>query len=229
MRNTAHLIDTKMGKNTNAKVETPIEKNVSRATVLAKKRGGKGVERISPPTKLSDKAKPVLRNKFDPIEAANANLKRVKPSFNIWLREDVEKLKSAHAKYSTTPTDKQAIAAINNAIHTIKGNATILGCEAASMLASPLTDLFEGCNEYSKLQPVLTLALNSIYHAVELNISVDDPILSDTVNVLRALSSSCKVGKNKQTNQAAGSASCATGSICDSSATCPGSCPGSGA
>ena len=234
MGNSAHLIDINWKITTNVEVDTSVAKKVAKATALAKKLGEKGFERISPPTKLSDKAKPIRRSNFNPIQAAEKNLKHISPGFKVWLDEDLAKLKLAFQNYSKNPESKKMFTALSHAIHTIKGNAPILGCDAAGMLASPLTDLFEGCAEYSKMRPVLTLALNSIYHAMEYNISKDDPTLLDTISVLSALKTSCTSALNKQTDQAAGSASCATRppkgapSNSGSCANCPGTCPGSG-
>lgn len=234
MGNVALLVDINWDKNTNIEVDTKVAAKVAKATSLAKKLGKKGFERISPPIKLSNKAKPIRRPKFDPIEEAENNLKQVSTGFKMWLEGDLAKLKLAFRNYATNPDNKELFTALSDAIHTIKGNAPILGCDAAGMLASSLTDLFEGCADYSKMRTILTLALNSIYHAMEHNVSKNDPVLLDTIDVLTTLKSKCKSAIKKKTNQAAGSESCTTGTPtlpsfkCISSTECPGACPGSG-
>ena len=221
-------------------IDKKIAEKVAKATALAKRLGPAGFEYISPPIKLGDKSKPIRRPKFNPIEAAEKNLKQVSAGFKIWLNEDLDKLKTAFKNYSTDPENKTKFASLSATIHTIKGNAPILGCEPAGMLASPLTDLLESCADYSKMKPVLTLAISSIYHAMEQTFEIDDPILLDTINVLAGLKSSCtqtmqaKQAQETKEIQAAGSASCTGGtkscaaSSCTSSINCPGTCPGSG-
>lgn len=176
-------------------IDEVVAAKVAKATALAEKLGPKGFEFVTPSSKLSDKVKPSRNPKFDPIEAANKNLKRLSSGFKLWLKDDLLALKQAFKIYTADPDNADKFQSLNHAIHTIKGNASILGCEAAGMLASPLTDLLEGCADYTKMRPVLTLAVSSICHTLETDVPINDPILLDTINVLIQLKSSCQKGE----------------------------------
>lgn len=184
-------------KTASGDIDEIVAAKVAKATALAEKLGPKGFVKVTPPHKLCDKVKLSRNPKFDPIEAAEKNLKRLSSGFKLWIQDDLSALKRAFNIYTNDPSNVDKLQSLNHAIHTIKGNASILGCEAAGLLACPLTNLLEGCSDYAKMQPVLALAVSSICHAMETNVPIDDPVLLDTINVLSQLKSSCQKSKVK--------------------------------
>ncbi|MCF6302774.1 MAG: Hpt domain-containing protein [Devosiaceae bacterium] len=210
-------------------VDEVVARKVAKATALAKHLGAKGYEYVTPPIDLRRKAKPVLRPKFNPIEAAESHLKTLSSGFKFWLLEDMDKLRSAVKEYENAETDKAAFHNLSRCVHTIKGNAPILGCDSAGMIACPLTDLMEGCSEHKKARPILALAINAICQAIEQNTPANDPALGETIAMLNQLNSQCVAAKTalkkpkKKTAQAAGKANC---SSCTplASQSCPGTC-----
>ncbi len=174
-------------------IDKIVAAKVAKATALSKKLGSKGYEVVTPPFKLSDKVKPSRNPRFNPIEAADKNLGRLSSGFKLWLKDDLAALKQAFDIYTADPDNADKFHSLSHVIHTVKGNAPILGCDAAGMLASPLTNLLEGCADYSKMRPVLALAVGSICHAMETNLPIDDPVLLSTVEVLNQLKSNCQL------------------------------------
>lgn len=215
-------------------IDEPVAQMVAKATTLSRRLGAKGYEYITPPLNLSARAKPITKPKTNPIEAAELQLKVLSSGYKIWLREDMTKLRIASKAYEKASNDTRAFENLNACVHTIKGNAPILGCESAGMIACPLTDLMEGCSEHKKARPILSLAVNAICQAIEHNTPANDPALGETVAMLNQLNSRCSAAKSKaqeeaqKTNQAAGKANCSScaSDVPQRDVPCPQACPG---
>ena len=93
---------------------------------------------IEPPVKLSDKARPMRHKRFDPVTVAEKQLELTAREFSSWLEIDRKNLAATWQRFTEAPKDETAFINLNKAVHVIKGNAPILGCDAAAMLATPL-------------------------------------------------------------------------------------------
>lgn len=216
-------------------VDKIVAAKVAKAWALHKRLGPKGFEKITPPAKLSNKAKANKNPQFNPIESAEKLLKQMSVSFKLWLREDEEKLRISFKAFAKKPTDKTRFDHLNACIHTIKGNAPILGCDAAGMIASPLTDLLEGCTDHKKTVPILALSVSAMCNALTHNTPANNPALGETIKLLQNLNAQCLAEKPKPKSksvtdvkekpQAAGNANCSSCSSASSASQCPGACP----
>ena len=172
-------------------VDQKVAQKVAKATALAKRLGPKGFEMVKPPTQLRQKVRPKSIPGFNPIEAAEKNIERISSGFTLWLQDDMENLTRAYQEYALDPQDTSKFQTLNAAIHTIKGNAPILGYDAVGMMASPLADLMEGCSDHEKAVPILALTLNAISRAIAEKTPIDDEDLAQTIAMLNQLNSQC--------------------------------------
>ncbi len=223
MKNTSKIRNP--GNASGVTVDAGVAEKVEKATRLSERLGISGHEFITPPNPLSEKVKPVHSQNFDPIAAAERQLKQVSVGFRTWLNDDLKALREAFHAYSEDRTNEEKFQALNACIHTIKGNAPILGCEAAGLIADPLCALLEGCSEHKKTQPVLALSVSAICTALQTNPPADDPSIRETSAMLGRLTSVCRSEKehSAQNDQAAGKASCSS-SKCLTGRPCPNIC-----
>ncbi len=207
-------------------IDQKVADKVAKATALAEHLGPAGFEYITPPIKLSDKSKPIRNAKFDPIEAAERQLKQVSSGFGLWLKQDLKNLRHAAENFLENQEDATLFIALNTSIHAIKGNAPILGNDAAGMIASPLSDLMERCSDHRKALPILALSVSAIGQAIEQKTPLDDQELLKMVQMLNGLNSQCVARKNAQEvpqSYAAGSANC-SGKASGISGSCSDTC-----
>lgn len=176
-------------------IDQKVADKVAKATALAKHLGPTGFEYVMPPIKLSDKSKPIPNALFNPIEAAERQLKQVSSGYGIWLKQDLKNLRRATKNFLENQDDMALFTALNACIHAIKGNAPILGNVAAGMVAAPLSDLMERCSDHKKAQPILALSISAIGQAIEQKTSPEDQELLNIVHMLNGLNSQCVTGK----------------------------------
>jgi len=146
---------------------------------------------IEPPVKLSDKARPLRSNRFDPVVAAQRQIELTSREFDNWLKDDQKNLARTWEQFTQTPQSEDAFAALNKAVHVIKGNAPILGSDAASMLATPLAMLLERCTNHDRVKSIIYLAINAICRAIEENLPTSDATLREITLQLNKLNSRC--------------------------------------
>jgi len=162
------------------------------AKTSGKKPGQHGyIVYIEPPVKLSAKARPMYQKKFNPVLAAEKQVEITSKEFGNWLEMDQKTLARTWQHYATTPQDNDAFIALNKAVHVIKGNAPILGCAAAGMLASPLATLLERCTNHHRVESVVYLAINAICTAIEEKLPASDETLKEIAIQLHRLNSRC--------------------------------------
>ncbi len=208
-----------------------------------KKFGKKGFKFVKSPLNLSKKAKPLPPGRFDPIAAAERQTKQLSVGFTMWLQQDLKNLLSTFRTFSQDPNNEENFQLLNNQIHSIKGNAPVMGAQSAGMIACPLSTLLEGCSDHKRAKPIISLSINAICRAIEHKIPPDDKELVELITQLNLLNKNCKLGKaqnakdqaDKKENapsqqlQAAGNASRSTtnecpATKCSSSGTCPDTC-----
>ncbi len=202
---------------------------------------------VKSPLDLSKKVKPLPPGKFDPIAAAERQTKQLSVGFTMWLQQDLKNLLSAFRVFSQDPNNEENFQLLNNQIHSIKGNAPVMGAEAAGMIACPLSTMLEGCADHKRAKPIISLSINAICRAIEHKIPPDDQELLELIAQLNLLNKNCKLGKAKtktetetenikvdktdnasnQPVQAAGSANRSPKNECASSGKCPGTCENS--
>jgi len=193
---------------------------------------------VKSPLDLSKKVKLLPPGKFDPIAAAERQTKQLSVGFTMWLQQDLKNLLSAFRVFSLDPNNEENFQLLNNQIHSIKGNAPVLGAQSAGMIACPLSTMLEGCSDHRRAKPIISLSINAICRAIEYKIPPDDQELVELIAQLNLLNKNCKLEKAKtektltekihdtldQKIQAAGNASRSGANECSSSAACPDAC-----
>jgi len=128
---------------------------------------------------------------FDPVAAAEKQLKATAPNFDNWVHGDRVNLAAAWREFSQAPQDDSAFSTFNKAVHVIKGNAPILGREGAGMLASSLAILLERCSNPDRVETVVALTVNAICTAIDNNLPGADATLREIALQLDELNSRC--------------------------------------
>ncbi len=106
---------------------------------------GEGAEYLTPPTDLRAKApqRPSKRGDRDPVEAAEAALKRMETSFDSWMGEETVRLVTLWSEAEATGYEGEAREAFHRAAHDIKGQAATLGFPLAGRVAGSLCKILE--------------------------------------------------------------------------------------
>jgi chemotaxis protein histidine kinase CheA len=134
-------------------------------------------ERIVPPRMPNEIAKyrDIKGSGVDPVENAERQLSLLSVDFQQWLDDDRRELVEAWAALSADPSDPAAFKRFHRIVHTICGNAAILECEAAGILAKPLTRLLERAPDIAGHTAMIGPAVDAIAAAVSRQTSMDDP------------------------------------------------------
>ena len=165
---------------------------------------------VKSPLNLRRKTGPLRQSKFNPVVAAQRHLDLTAREYNDWLKTDRDNLARAWKNFTNCPQDETTFFALNKAVHVIKGNAPILGCDTAAMLATPLATLLESCTNHDRVESIVYLAINAICTAIEENLPTSDPTIKEIVIQLNKLNAKCL----KVRAQAACSGSNCSGSGC---------------
>lgn len=106
---------------------------------------GEGAEYLTPPTDLRAKApqRPSKQGDRDPVEAAEAALKRMETSFDSWMTEETVRLVTLWNEAEATGYEGEAREAFHRAAHDIKGQAATLGFPLAGRVAGSLCRILE--------------------------------------------------------------------------------------
>jgi hypothetical protein len=205
---TANPVERKLGAPI---LNAPISgATTSDATIVP---GGPGYVYVLPKARLKDKTRPSRLPRFDPIAAAESHVERMAIEFSFWLEKEEKALRTARDRFLKSPGEETAFEDLHRIVHTIKGNAPVLGCEAAGILAAPLSTAMERCTDHKKVQATFQLALTAICSALKSNIPANDPDIVEMAAMLNALNSTCELNKT----QAAGKASNCSSSACSAS------------
>jgi len=215
----------------------------AKATKTSKKPSKGSFKFVKSPLNLAKKVKPLPPGRFDPIAAAERQTKQLSVSFTLWLQHDLKNLLSAFRTFSHDPNNEENFQLLNNQIHSIKGNAPVMGALSAGMIACPLSTMLEGCSDHKQAKPIISLSINAICRAIEHKIPPDDKELLELITQLNLLNKNCRFGKAQnakaqtektltekihetldQKIQAAGNASRSGENEYSSSAACPQSC-----
>jgi hypothetical protein len=151
--------------------------------------GDPGFELIDPPAKLADKTSYITNPNFDPVGAAEAHIKRISVEFSFWLEKEETALRTAGIRFSSEPDSADAFHALSKQVHVIKGNASILGCASASVLADPLARMMERCTQNLEAQSIIKLVVTAICGALKSNTPLNDATLNDLTSTLNSISS----------------------------------------
>lgn len=126
-------------------------------------------------------------NEPHPIDRAERQLNMMKVDFPIWLEEDRKKLVAAWKTLRASPENADAFLAFTSIIHTIKGNAALMGCEIASQLAMPVAHLLEHVPDINHYRQVLDLAVEALSAALQQKSGLGERKLSDVVAAIDAV------------------------------------------
>lgn len=125
-------------------------------------------------------------NEPHPIERAERQMNLMKVDFPLWLEEDRKKLLGAWKTLREKPEDAEAFLAFSAIVHTIKGNAAVLGCEIAGELADPVAHLLEHAPDIEHWRKVLDLAVDALSAALQQKAGFGERKLSDVVAAIDA-------------------------------------------
>ncbi len=126
-------------------------------------------------------------NEPHPIERAERQLNMMKVDFPLWLEEDRKKLVAAWKALRAKPQDAEAFLGFSAIIHTIKGNAAVIGCPIASDLAMPVAHLLEHAPDIEHYRQVLDLAVDALSAALQQKTGLGERKLSDVVAAIDAV------------------------------------------
>lgn len=140
------------------------------------------LEIITPPRLLKDRVKirPAKPGVTDPIKNADNSLMLLQNEFPFWLEEEAQNLQAAWQSLEDKPGSAEAFKKFHKAIHSVRGNAEMLGCIAASNLANPLAKLLERKPKIDQHLSFLKLGTSSILVAISENLPADDPRVTAT-------------------------------------------------
>jgi chemotaxis protein histidine kinase CheA len=121
-------------------------------------------ETIESPSNLKNKIsyRNLSKGATHPVENANKQVEFLSIEFSHWINSDIDKLKTSWAELLSNQDDPTAFLSFNKAVHTIKGNAAILGFDKAGDLASPLTKLLEKSPQVSYYSQAISLMVQAI-------------------------------------------------------------------
>ncbi len=122
------------------------------------------LEIIDVPTKLKDniKYKTLSKNSVHPVAKAQQQLDFLSMDFATWLEEDIVKLKKAWKKLNKNRNDPKAFLLFNKTLHTIKGNAAILGFDKTGLMTVPLSKLLEKNEQVDDYFDAISLMVQAI-------------------------------------------------------------------
>lgn len=138
---------------------------------------------ITPPRALLDLVtiRPLTPGAFDALKSAENQLMLIEHCYPQWLEEEVARLKSSWEALRNSPTSSEAFKTFHCAVHAVRGNGTMLGCPAASELATPLARYLERNPTIEQHLAFLELGTTSICLAVSQNLPADDPYVKAVV------------------------------------------------
>ena len=122
------------------------------------------LEIIDIPTKLKDniKYKTLSKSSVHPVAKAQQQLDFLSMDFAAWLEGDIIKLKKAWNKLNKNRNDPKAFLSFNKTLHTIKGNAAILGFDKTGMMTVPLSKLLERNEQVDEYFDAIGLMVQAI-------------------------------------------------------------------
>lgn len=101
-----------------------------------------------------------------PVEKAEQQIKSISADFGQWLRDDFVELKAAWRELRKHPQATEVFLRFHHAIHTLSGNAAMLGCTDASQLAAPVARLIERAPTITNHIQLIDSALQAIGTAI---------------------------------------------------------------
>jgi len=125
---------------------------------------GRIFETIDPPKKLKDiiRYKELKKGNTHPVENANKQVEFLSIDFALWIEDDVAKLSTSWQELKKDKENASYFLEFNKAVHTIKGNAAILGFEKTGELSVPLSQLLERSHEVDKFFEAISLMVQAI-------------------------------------------------------------------
>ncbi|GEM_PF-4085364 len=153
--------------------------------------GGPGYVYVLPRVKLSAKTRPIRKRDFDPIAAAEVQMKRVSAQYSYWLEEQESALRKAHRAFKKNPKDPVLYETLKAIIHEIKGNAPLLGSSAAGALACPMATAMERCTGNRIVHATFDLVVTAICSALRGKISENDHAFVDLIATLDEMNAKC--------------------------------------
>ncbi|HHG90812.1 MAG TPA: hypothetical protein ENJ90_10095 [Devosia sp.] len=174
----------------NSALKTPEEKVVP---------GGRGYVYVIPRKKLSAKTRPSTKRGFDPIAAAEAQMKLVSVQFSHLLEEQESALRAAHGAFKDNPDDPDTYEKLKSLVHEIKGNAPLLGSVAAGALAAPMAAAMERCTGHRIVQSTFDLVVSAICSALKGKVSENDKTVADLIATLNEMNAKCALSSSSRT------------------------------
>jgi len=128
------------------------------------------LEVIDPPNILTERItyKELGSGSTHPVENAERGVEFLSIEFSQWIEDDIIKMQTCWSKLQNKQNiddNSTAFTCFNKAVHTIKGNAAILGYNQAGELAIPLSKLLERSHDLENF----TQAINLIIQAIKLS------------------------------------------------------------
>ncbi|MEJ1161136.1 Hpt domain-containing protein [Prosthecomicrobium sp. N25] len=114
-------------------------------------------ERIASPVDLRSKAKEIKlkRGEKDPVQAAEAALKRMEKTFSMWIEDETLALAETGRKAEASGFAADDRADLYRSAHDIKGQAATLGFPLAGRIAGSLCLLLDHAGPSDRLPPDL--------------------------------------------------------------------------
>ncbi|MFN0264009.1 Hpt domain-containing protein [Tepidamorphus sp. 3E244] len=124
---------------------------------------------------------------LDAIERADQAMEKLSVSFNIWIEEEVEKLREAHQETIVSGMEGDAREALFRSAHDLRGEARTLGYPLLGQAAGTLADLLSMMPEEAEIPPALVEGHVQAIHAMlrEDAKGEDNKIAIELVNCLR--------------------------------------------
>ena len=141
-------------------------------------------EVIKPPRTPRDKVRYLDVDGPSPVARAEKQLQQMNVAYPMWLEEDRKVLWDAWQALRAKPHDTAAFLRFNHAIHILSGNAALLDCEAAGLLARPVAIMMENCGDVDDCMPLLEMAIKAICTAITRRVSSDDAVVGEIVRTL---------------------------------------------